>query len=345
MKPQVRYVTTGDGVRIAFSLFGATGGRVPLVVMRPPQWSHVEREWAMPRSQHEFDAFIGERPVIRFDPRGTGLSQRRVEDQSIEGRVRDLQSVVERLQLDRFALDAVSSAALVAMRYTASNPQKVARLVIQNAFLNGEEWWAEPARRSLLAMAQVDWPSAADAWAWLTFGSTDVEQVRQVAAHIQDCLDGPDFLRMAAAERETDVSHLASTIECPTLVVVHPRFARMAPSEPSYDLAGRVPSARLVTVTSTRERIEAIRAFLKEEDMPGGEAPPLGDLPGEWRLTGRERDVLVLLIEGMSNREIAQSLTVSPRTVDGHVANLYQKVGVHNRAALVAAALRARSHR
>lgn len=55
-------------------------------------------------------------------------------------------------------------------------------------------------------------------------------------------------------------------------------------------------------------------------------------------LTRREREVLALLGEGLSNKAIASRLYLSVRTIEGHVANLYTKLGVHSRteAALIA---------
>lgn len=48
-------------------------------------------------------------------------------------------------------------------------------------------------------------------------------------------------------------------------------------------------------------------------------------------LSEREREVLVLLAQGLSNKEIAQRLYLSVRTVEGHLANIYGKLGVHSR--------------
>jgi DNA-binding NarL/FixJ family response regulator len=49
-------------------------------------------------------------------------------------------------------------------------------------------------------------------------------------------------------------------------------------------------------------------------------------------LTRREAEVLRLLAGGRSNKGIAADLVLSVRTVERHVANLYAKVGAHNRA-------------
>jgi DNA-binding CsgD family transcriptional regulator len=49
------------------------------------------------------------------------------------------------------------------------------------------------------------------------------------------------------------------------------------------------------------------------------------------RLTRREREVLVLISQGLPSREVAEQLIVSKRTVDFHLANIYHKLGVSNR--------------
>jgi DNA-binding NarL/FixJ family response regulator len=52
-------------------------------------------------------------------------------------------------------------------------------------------------------------------------------------------------------------------------------------------------------------------------------------------LSGRERDVLALIAEGATNREIATALHLSPHTVKDHTSSLYRKLGVRNRAEAV----------
>ena len=73
-------------------------------------------------------------------------------------------------------------------------------------------------------------------------------------------------------------------------------------------------------------------AALAAGAQPGvdGTAGPGGN-GGEPQLTGREREVLQLLAEGRSNREIARVLTVSEKTVKTHVSNVLMKLGVADR--------------
>jgi DNA-binding NarL/FixJ family response regulator len=58
-------------------------------------------------------------------------------------------------------------------------------------------------------------------------------------------------------------------------------------------------------------------------------------------LTARELDVLRLIVEGRSDREIAETLFISHRTVQGHVSGIFTKLGVSSRTAAATAAIRA----
>jgi DNA-binding NarL/FixJ family response regulator len=57
-------------------------------------------------------------------------------------------------------------------------------------------------------------------------------------------------------------------------------------------------------------------------------------------LTPREKEVLALLAEGMSNREIAEMLVIGECTVEHHAHNIFRKVGVRNRTQAAAYVLR-----
>ncbi len=63
------------------------------------------------------------------------------------------------------------------------------------------------------------------------------------------------------------------------------------------------------------------------------------DLPEGEELTQREREILVLLVDGMTNKEIANQLSLSEGTVRFHVSNILSKMGVSNRTEAVSSAL------
>ena len=137
------------------------------------------------------------------------------------------------------------------------------------------------------------------------------------------------------------------------------------------ELTVRVPDARVLAVSGTGDPaadvLAAVRAgasgYLVTADDPdaladavrrtaGGEAvfsPGLAEVvleeygrpldPARSRLTEREADVLRLVVEGLTARQIATRLVLSPRTVEHHIQRVLRRLGVPNRAALVRSAV------
>jgi DNA-binding NarL/FixJ family response regulator len=83
---------------------------------------------------------------------------------------------------------------------------------------------------------------------------------------------------------------------------------------------------------------DAIRSSAVQAELPPI-AVPAGDPLSE--LTDREHEVLALLAQGQTNRQIAEALTITPNTVKKHVDHILQKLGVGTRAAAAAIAARA----
>lgn len=68
--------------------------------------------------------------------------------------------------------------------------------------------------------------------------------------------------------------------------------------------------------------------------------PPHGDWPG---LTGRQREIVAWAARGMSNKQIARQLGISPETVKTHLRHVFEREGVHGRVALLATHLHERT--
>jgi DNA-binding NarL/FixJ family response regulator len=129
------------------------------------------------------------------------------------------------------------------------------------------------------------------------------------------------------------------------------------PVDVSRSLADDLPRGRLVVLEGSQpslfmpEDVDMVVDMLlrffcdgiepSPELQASGPGVPSGRLPaGQHGLSSRELEVLRLLAEGESNRQIASRLGLSPHTIERHVANLYRKIGARGRADATAYALR-----
>ncbi|MCH8161869.1 MAG: alpha/beta fold hydrolase, partial [Chloroflexi bacterium] len=151
MEPRIQYAKTSDGVNIAFATYGEGPA---LIWSSQPITSHVQREWQIPIFKAAFAAFAAQRMLVRFDTRGVGLSDRDVDDFSLEARVRDLEAVVEHLHLKQFSLLGLEVGGLPAIAYAASHPERVSHLVLLNCFARGGE---SQRGQGLAQLMDADW--------------------------------------------------------------------------------------------------------------------------------------------------------------------------------------------
>jgi DNA-binding CsgD family transcriptional regulator len=97
-----------------------------------------------------------------------------------------------------------------------------------------------------------------------------------------------------------------------------------------------LPLARLLQAAQARAVLPDYVAALLAAFGEGLPSPALEPLPEP--LTAREQEVLELLAAGLTNRQIAEQLVISPQTVKKHTGNIYGKLGVTNRTEAVARA-------
>ena len=264
LEPRIGYARTTDGLNIAFTVIG-DGEGTPVIALRAPQLSHIGREFQLPfeTQMHEFERMARGRTVIRFDTRGSGLSDRGVADVSLEARARDIDAVADRLGLKRFALQANVHACMWAISYAALRPERVTHLVLQNAYTRGADYWDQPGRSALEPLALVDWNTYTEASMSHAFGWIPGDIPRALAAQMRAAMTPEDFVAYMREDRRSDVTALLPQVRCPVLVLHFP-LSTLTTQEMAVRLAGTVPDGRLSLPKSLGEAIRTMRDFLDE---------------------------------------------------------------------------------
>lgn len=147
-----------------------------------------------------------------------------------------------------------------------------------------------------------------------------------------------------------DVRDEATQVRAPTLVI-HRRGDRAIPFKAGAALAALIPGAEFLPLEGDRHwllleeigapaLVDAVEAFVRgaHEAAPhrgsrhGGEIPLDTGSISDAHLSPREIDVLRLVTQGQTNREIGDNLSISPATAARHVSNILSKTGCANRA-------------
>ncbi len=275
MEPRIRYAKTADGVSIAYYTLGEG---TPLVVMPNMPFSHIQLEWQMAEVRRWCERLAEKRKVVRYDGRGTGLSERNVTEYSLDALVLDLETVVDRLELESFALFVSTSAGPVAIAYAARYPERVSHLILWCTFARGSEPFQSPRVQALVALIDKDWETYTETRAHVGFGWSSGEQARRYAAFMRECIM-PEMAQTAyGAISEFDVMDVLPQVKPPTLVL-HRSQNRVFDVGLARSLASRIPDARLVVLDGesvapflgdTEAVLSAIDEFLGE----GEEAAP-----------------------------------------------------------------------
>jgi class 3 adenylate cyclase/pimeloyl-ACP methyl ester carboxylesterase len=276
----VGFATASDGVRIAY----ATSGAGPPIVQAIGWLTHVERGFDSPAYNGWVGRLSQRHRFVRYDGRGTGLSDRGATDFSLEARLRDLEAVVETLRLERFALFGVSAGSPTAIAYAARHPERVSRLVLIGGFASSDSVIAgRPVWGAIEDMMRGGWsaesPAARRMFAALLLPDATPLQQGFVAELMQQSMTGEDAARFLAAGRAVNLGALLPAIRVPTLVV-HARGDLTVPLAAAREVAAGIPGARLrVFETSnhafpqgdpeTARMIEEVEDFLAEGDGAG----------------------------------------------------------------------------
>jgi pimeloyl-ACP methyl ester carboxylesterase/DNA-binding CsgD family transcriptional regulator len=350
MGQEVRFCTARDGTRIAY----AVHGQGPPLVRTATWLTHLEYDWESPVWKHWLAALGETHTFLRYDERGCGLSDRDVQDFSLDRRVGDLEAVIDAAGFERCALLGMSQGGPVAIAYAAKHAERVSQLVLFATYARGRlKRDPSPAAREqaklMISLIRMGWgrddpvfrrlyttlfmPDAtADEMAWF-------DQLQRVTT------DAETAVLIRHARNDDEVTDTAKLVSTPTLVL-HARDDALAPYSEGRLLATLIPGARFVPLDSRNHvllaRDPAWQAFRREVEAfletgePIAPATPAA-LPD---LSSRELAVLELVAAGLGNDGIAARLHISVRTVERHLSNVYAKLRLSGKAARAAAAAR-----
>jgi len=281
LPPQhVRFCRAPDGTGIAYSVVGSGP---PLV--KTANWlNHLEFEWESPIWRHWLAELAGRHTLLRYDERGNGLSDWRVENLSFDAFVEDLELVVDAAGFDRFDLLGISQGCAVSIAYAVKHPERVRRMVLYGGYAQGWKARNDPVelafRETMLAAIETGWgrdnPAFRQLFTSLYFPDATVEQADWFNEMQRVSTSPSGAVRLSLVLGAIDVTSLLERVEAQTLVI-HARDDAVIPASASRYIASKIPNARFVELDSRNHLVlehepawsrlvQQLRSFLDESD-------------------------------------------------------------------------------
>lgn len=340
MRQTIQFAKAEDGIKLAYGLSGSG----PLLVKCANWLNHLEFDWESPVWKHWFEFLSEHFTLLRYDERGCGLSDRDCEDISFEAWVRDLETVVNANGVERFPLLGISQGVAVAIEYAARHPERVSHLILYGGYGRGmghrNNPDAQEHRELVHTLIKSGWegrnPGFRQVFASQFMPEGGNEHQEWFGELCKKTASAKDASRMTDVFWEVNVMDRCADLNIPTLVI-HATRDQVAPLEESRILATEIPGAQFAEVTSDNHLFmgdepgwtqfcDAVTEFLQVE-----KTTQTTNLPSLDSLTDKERKVLDLLGEGLSNHRIAESMFLSEKTIRNHLTNIYEKLGVSSR--------------
>jgi class 3 adenylate cyclase len=249
-RPETRYARSGD-VSIAYQVSG--DGPVD-VVSAPGTVSHLDLEfdWDDPSDVWYLERFHAFSRMIRFDKRGTGMSDRVTDAATLEERTDDIRAVMDAAGSDRAVIFGASEGGSMACLFAATHPERATALIVWGG---QARWVREP--DVPWAIPQEDYDRMIDGlaahgvteeyvrrWGFGMGEDASAEAVEEVMRYVRA---GASPASLAALERmnlRIDLRDILPAISVPTLII-NASGDPVSPIEGARYLADRIPGARL----------------------------------------------------------------------------------------------------
>ena len=340
-RQHVRYVTAADGTRLAW----AEAGAGPAVVKAANWLTHLEYEWESPVWRHWLQFFSGRSRFVRYDERGCGMSEwRRAAELSLDRWAADLEAVVEAARTDGAGHAARHLPGRGHLHPLRRPPSGTGRPADSLRRLRARR--AAPRRRRTPGVYRAMIDLARVAWGRDNPTFRQVFTSRFIPGGTHEQLQWFNDLCLKTTTGEIAASLLEARGEIDVTADARPGAradARAARARRrSGPGLGRTPAgARHSRRRVRRARLaqpHPARARAGVAALPRGRAAFMRAGRGRRRVRrsprcrARERQVLALMADGLSNTDIAERLQISDKTVRNHVSNVFDKLGVWSRA-------------
>ncbi len=250
----IHFTNSFDGTRIAYAM----AGQGPPLVKAANYMGHLNFDWESPVWGHWLAELTRKHTLIRYDERGTGMSALQAADLSFEAWVRDLGSVVDAADVERFVLFGMSQGGAVAVAYAAKNPQRVSKLILHGSYARG--WLTRDLTKTqreeeklMLKMMRVGWgqenPAFRQVFAMQLFPEATTEQLHALEEQMRLSASPENAVRLEKEMHSVDVRDLAAQVKAPTLVL-HSRQDAAVPYEEGLLSANLIPNAQFVALDS-----------------------------------------------------------------------------------------------
>ncbi len=249
----IKFCKTPDDVRIAY----ATVGSGPPIVKAANWLNHLELDWDSPIWGDLFQALAANRSFIRYDERGNGLSDWDVEEINQAAFVRDLEAVVDELNLESFPLLGISQGCAVSIEYAVRHPSRVSALILVSGYASGWRIGATPdeqeRREAVMTLTRHGWGMKNPAYRRI-FSQTFMPDAQPTELDWFDefqrqTTSAENAVRFQQAFADIDVRELLSQVKVPT-IVFHARDDQRISLEQGRELAIGIPNARFVPLES-----------------------------------------------------------------------------------------------
>jgi DNA-binding winged helix-turn-helix (wHTH) protein/pimeloyl-ACP methyl ester carboxylesterase len=241
----IRY-TQSDGLNIAYQITGT--GDIDLVLVAGFV-SHLMLDWTERRHAHFLHRLGGFSRLIRFDKRGTGMSDRPGTLPDLEARMGDLVAVMDAARSGRAVLFGYSEGGPLSILYAASYPERVHGLVIYSSYARrlwapDYPWGSRPEERArYAAQLEQDWAWEADMRQMCP--NADDELARWWSERCRAATSPGAARALIEMNSLVDVRDVLGAVQAPTLVL-HRRHDVDASVEEGRYLAGHIPGARFI---------------------------------------------------------------------------------------------------